>query len=56
MYGFERPQALFEIDRALGRDVAGKYVGARAISLATLLLQACASAISLSLATLLLQL
>ena len=27
MYGFERPQALVEIDRAVGLDVAGKCVG-----------------------------
>ena len=27
MYGFERPQALVEIDWAVGLDVAGKCVG-----------------------------
>ena len=27
MYGFERPQALVEIDRAVGLDVSGKCVG-----------------------------
>ena len=27
MYGFERPQALVEIDRAVGFYVAGKCVG-----------------------------